>query len=138
MRVHSPPRRMRIVAALVLSAGIATTPSIALATDSAPSPGPTLLTIPLASQQAFDTTNPSNPACPAGGGGPTSKPSVTPTVLGVTFNTPPPSTPTPTKPGGRLPFTGLPLVQSLLAGSALIVAGGVLRYSRRRHRFLQP
>jgi hypothetical protein len=118
---------------LVLSAGIAATPSLSLATGSSASVTPTLLTIPLASAQVFATTSPSNPACPAGGSGPTSSPSVLPTVLGVTFDTPPPTTPTGSKPGGRLPFTGLPLVQSVVMGSALIVSGSGLLYSRRRH-----
>ena len=134
MPTHSLIPRARAIVVLILSAGIATTPSLALASDSSASTTATLLTIPLASAQGFATTTASNPACPASGGGQTSNPSVTPTVLGVTYDTPPPTTPTGNKPGGRLPFTGLPLVQSVVVGSALIASGSGLVRSRRRHR----
>jgi hypothetical protein len=134
MRTQSLLPWRRSIVVLMLSAGIGATPSLALATDSGVSATPTVVTIPLATAQGFATTSGSNAACPAGGGTPTTGPSVTPTVLGVTFDNPPPTTPTGSNPGGRLPFTGLPLVQSLLVGSALIASGSALVYSRRRHR----
>jgi hypothetical protein len=150
--VYSPLRRMRFMAGLVLVASIAATPALALAADSSPAVEPTLLTIPLASAQGFATTGTSNPACSPGGGtttppptnnqsptrslspSVTPTPTVTPTVLGITFATPPATAPTNTPPGGRLPFTGLPLVQTLWVATAMIGAGALLVGSRGRHR----
>jgi hypothetical protein len=151
------------IAAFVISAGVLTLPSFAMAAydngASKPPSGsvfvpanppvnvfparPTLSPTPSARVQAFAPTTAPAPACPAGGSGtqtspPTNtaspSPSATPTVLGVTFDNPPPTTPTAPKPGERLPFTGMPLGQSLVTGSALIGAGIVLRGSRRRRR----
>ena len=51
-------------------------------------------------------------------------------VLGVTFTQPPPKTP----PVAVLPFTGQPVVQTTLVGIGLLLAGGLLVASSRRHR----
>ncbi len=57
-------------------------------------------------------------SAPAGvSGTATTSPSVSPSVLGVTFVNPPP------KQGGGLPFTGLPLTRLLAIASALVGAG---------------
>jgi hypothetical protein len=58
---------------------------------------------------------------------------VSPTVLGVTFDNPPPSN-TPPRHGGGLPFTGLPLTQLMAMAIALVGAGVLLVRSRRGHR----
>ena len=140
--------RLRTIAALALSTALAGCASaILVATASAggnassgviaipsarPTPDsmqPSLLVVPLTDSTKFPTTGPSNNACPAGGG--TITPSVSPTVLGVTFDNPPPTVPPPKK--GPLPFTGLPLAQLCLLASALAGAGLLLRRSKRQH-----
>jgi hypothetical protein len=51
-------------------------------------------------------------------------------VLGVTFTQPPPKTP----PVAVLPFTGQPILQTTLVAFGLLLAGGLLIGSSRRHR----
>ena len=51
-------------------------------------------------------------------------------VLGVTFTQPPPKTP----PVAVLPFTGQPVLQTTLVAIGLVLAGGLLVASSRRHR----
>jgi hypothetical protein len=51
-------------------------------------------------------------------------------VLGVTFTQPPPKTP----PVAVLPFTGQPVLQTTLVAIGLLLAGGLLVASSRRHR----
>lgn len=55
-------------------------------------------------------------------------PSVTPSVLGVTFVNPPAATPAAT-----LPFTGMPLLPTVLVGFGLLMTGALLVGSSRRH-----
>jgi hypothetical protein len=61
---------------------------------------------------------------------------VCPKVLGVSFGNPPPSTPTtpttPKTPSGTLPFTGIPVLSTLLVGLGLVCAGGLLIFAGRR------
>jgi hypothetical protein len=54
-----------------------------------------------------------------------------PSVLGITFNQPPPAK---TPPSATLPFTGMPLVGTVVAGIALLLSGLLLVGSSRRHR----
>jgi hypothetical protein len=145
-RIRLP--RLRTIAALALSTALAGSASLVLvasasaegnpslgvivtpsATPSPDSMQPSLLVVPLTDRTEFPTTSPSNNACPAGGG--TTTPSVSPTVLGVTFDNPPPTVSPPKK--GPLPFTGLPLTQLCLLASALVGAGLLLRRSKRQH-----
>jgi hypothetical protein len=51
-------------------------------------------------------------------------------VLGTTFTQPPPKTP----PVGVLPFTGQPILQTTVVAIGLLLAGGLLVGSSRRHR----
>jgi hypothetical protein len=55
-------------------------------------------------------------------------------VLGVTFTQPPPAK---TPPTAVLPFTGQPIMQTGIVAFALILAGGLLIGSSRRHRLSQ-
>lgn len=52
-------------------------------------------------------------------------------VLGVTFTQPPPAK---TPPTAVLPFTGQPILQTSIVAFALLLAGGLLVGSSRRHR----
>lgn len=52
-------------------------------------------------------------------------------VLGVTFTQPPPAK---TPPTAVLPFTGQPILQTSIVAFALLLAGGLLVASSRRHR----
>ena len=52
-------------------------------------------------------------------------------VLGVTFTQPPPKK---TPPVAVLPFTGQPILQTTLVAFGLLLAGGLLIGSSRRHR----
>jgi hypothetical protein len=52
-------------------------------------------------------------------------------VLGITFNNPPPAK---TPPSATLPFTGMPLIGTALAGIGLLLGGLLLVGSSRRHR----
>ena len=52
-------------------------------------------------------------------------------VLGVTFTQPPPAK---TPPAQVLPFTGQPILQTSIVAFALLLAGGLLVGSSRRHR----
>lgn len=149
----------RAFAAFAVSTGLACGASVALGANASaegnpsadaivipsarPSPDSTELNhlvVPLTASTEFLAPSRSNNACPASGGmsspptgGGTARPSIPPTVLGVTFDSPPPSAPEPpTK--GRLPFTGVPLTQLLAMASALVGAGLLLMRSRRRHR----
>jgi hypothetical protein len=62
----------------------------------------------------------------------------TPTaVLGITFNNLPATPPVKSAPGAVLPFTGLPLVPTALAGFGLLLTGLLLVGSSRRHRTSQ-
>jgi hypothetical protein len=54
-------------------------------------------------------------------------------VLGVTFTQPPPKAP----PTAVLPFTGQPILQTTLVAFGLLLAGGLLIGSSRRHRLSQ-
>ncbi|HEY5051499.1 MAG TPA: hypothetical protein VII50_11400 [Acidothermaceae bacterium] len=54
-------------------------------------------------------------------------------VLGVTFTQPPPKKP----PVAVLPFTGQPILQTTLVAFGLLLAGGLLIGSSRRHRLSQ-
>jgi hypothetical protein len=54
-------------------------------------------------------------------------------VLGVTFTQPPPKAP----PVAVLPFTGQPILQTTLVAFGLLLAGGLLIGSSRRHRLSQ-
>jgi hypothetical protein len=54
-------------------------------------------------------------------------------VLGTTFTQPPPKTP----PVAVLPFTGQPILQTSIVAFALLLAGGLLIGSSRRHRLSQ-
>lgn len=54
-------------------------------------------------------------------------------VLGVTFTQPPPKTP----PTAVLPFTGQPILQTSIVAFALLLTGGLLIGSSRRHRLSQ-
>jgi hypothetical protein len=54
-------------------------------------------------------------------------------VLGVTFTQPPPKTP----PVAVLPFTGQPILQTTIVAFGLLLAGGLLIGSSRRHRLSQ-
>lgn len=58
-------------------------------------------------------------------------------VLGVTFNNPPAAPPAKPAPGAVLPFTGMPLVPTALAGLGLLLTGLLLVGSSRRHRTSQ-
>lgn len=60
-----------------------------------------------------------------------------PTVLGITFNNPPAAPPAKSAPGAVLPFTGMPLVPTALAGVGLLLTGLLLVGSSRRHRTSQ-
>lgn len=51
-------------------------------------------------------------------------------VLGTTFTQPPPKTP----PVAVLPFTGQPVLQTTLVAIGLLLTGGLLVASSRRHR----
>ncbi len=55
-------------------------------------------------------------------------------VLGVTFTQPPPAK---TPPTAVLPFTGQPILQTGIVAVALLLAGGLLIGSSRRHRLSQ-
>jgi hypothetical protein len=139
-------------ALLVASASAEGNPSSSVLRFPSAMPSPdseasSLLVVPLTETNQFPTTSPSNLACPASGGtspppgggittpppGGTATPSVSPTVLGITFDTPPLPT-TPSKPGGKLPFTGFPLTRLCLVASAVIGTGLILRRSKRRHQ----
>jgi hypothetical protein len=61
----------------------------------------------------------------------TPSPTVTPSVLGITIVKSPP---TATPPAASLPFTGLPLVPMLGLAFGLVLVGGLLMGSVRRHR----
>jgi hypothetical protein len=54
-----------------------------------------------------------------------------PSVLGITFNQPPPAK---TPPSATLPFTGMPLIGTVVAGIGLLLGGLLLVGSSRRHR----
>jgi hypothetical protein len=58
-------------------------------------------------------------------------------VLGITFNNPPAKPPVKSAPGAVLPFTGMPLVPTALAGLGLFLTGLLLVGSSRRHRTSQ-
>jgi hypothetical protein len=58
-------------------------------------------------------------------------------VLGITFNNPPAAPPVKSAPGAVLPFTGMPLVPTALAGIGLLLTGLLLVGSSRRHRTSQ-
>ena len=60
----------------------------------------------------------------------TASPTVTASVLGITFAKPPTATP----PVASLPFTGMPLVPMLRLAFGLVLVGGLLIGSVRRHR----
>jgi hypothetical protein len=75
---------------------------------------------------ASSTTSWTLPATPA----PTVCTTPPKAVLGVTFTKPPAKPPV-----AVLPFTGMPLFQTVLFGFALVLAGGLLIGSSRRHRF---
>lgn len=98
---------------------------------------PRVTASPTVAFHGFAQTSASNSACPAStqptsSRTPTASPSVSSSVLGVTFVNPPPSsTRPPTK--GRLPFTGLPLTNLLAMAAALVGAGVLLARSKRRH-----
>jgi hypothetical protein len=54
-----------------------------------------------------------------------------PSVLGITFNQPPPAK---SPPSATLPFTGMPLIGTVVAGLGLLLGGVLLVGSSRRHR----
>jgi hypothetical protein len=58
-------------------------------------------------------------------------------VLGITFNNPPATPPVKSAPGATLPFTGMPLLPTALAGLGLLLTGLLLVGSTRRHRTSQ-
>jgi hypothetical protein len=122
-----------------------------------PLPAEDVTATPLSTTQ-FPTTSPSNNVCPArsgsptspppgggatspppgggttsppAGGGGTTSPSISPSVLGVTFDNPPPNTAP--RQGGGLPFTGLPLTHLLAMATALVGSGLLLARSGRSH-----
>jgi hypothetical protein len=92
-----------------------------------PSPSGGTTTSPAGGGGGGGTTSPPNGV----GGVSTTSPSVSPSVLGITFDNPPPNT-SPNQ-GGGLPFTGLPLTHLLAMASGLIGAGLLLVRSKRRH-----
>ena len=112
------------------ASGTVQLPGNCVSSSATPTPTPTVTTTPTPTVTPVvvlptTTVTPSPLATPS--------PTVTPSVLGITIVKSPP---TATPPAASLPFTGMPLVPMLGLAVGLMLVGGLLIGSVRRHRLI--